>query len=72
MSYLLMTEEQALELNGYQVGVNVFNAAKLKDSELYAVHTNAKNDFPELDLSEFEEVEEVEFHTEDEIDGNGN
>lgn len=56
-----MTEEQALELNGYQVGVNVFNAAKLKDSELYAVHSNAKNEFPELNLSELEEVEDVEF-----------
>jgi hypothetical protein len=56
-----MTEEQALELNGYQVGVNVFNAAKLKDSELYAVHSNAKNEFPELQLTGFDVLEEVEF-----------
>lgn len=56
-----MTEQQALELNGYQVGVNVFNAAKLADSDMWAVHSNAKNEFPELDLSEFEGVEDVEF-----------
>jgi hypothetical protein len=56
-----MTEQQAQDFNGYQVGVNVFNPAKLKDSELYAVHSNAKNEFPELQLTGFDVLEEVEF-----------
>jgi len=56
-----MTEEQALELNGYQVGVNVFNAAKLADSDMWAVHINAINEFPELQLTGLDVLEEVEF-----------
>jgi hypothetical protein len=56
-----MTEQQAQEFNGHRNGVNVFNAAKLADSDMWAVHSNAINEFPELDLSEFEGVEDVEF-----------
>jgi len=61
MSYIILTQEQAQEYNGHRNGVNVFNAAKLADSDMWAVHINAINEFPELPLTGLDVLEEVEF-----------
>lgn len=61
MSYIIFTEEKANEWNGHRNGVNVFNSAKLLDSEMWAAHINAINEFPELPLIELEIIDDVEF-----------
>lgn len=61
IKYYLIPEEFANEWNGYSVGVNVFNSLRVSNSIMWAAAINSKNEFPQIDFSAFEIVEDVEF-----------